>query len=95
MFEIVFSEKARDTFQSIQMQLLDRWGIDVVIQFEKRTWDIIGKLSKSPLIFQSSETNAIIRKVVIHKNCSLFYKIRGQKVELLFFWDNRQDPIFK
>ncbi|HWZ34958.1 MAG TPA: type II toxin-antitoxin system RelE/ParE family toxin [Mucilaginibacter sp.] len=94
MFEIIFSEKARDTFQSIQSQLFERWGVDIVIQFEKRTWDVIETLSESPFIFQSSEIDSSIRKVVVHKNCSLFYKVNGGKVELLFFWDNRQEPIF-
>lgn len=94
MFEIVFSEKANSTFLSIQEQLLERWGDDVVIEFEKRTLKIIETISVSPFIYQSTEINLSVRKAVIHKNCSLFYKVSEQKVVLLFFWDNRQEPIF-
>ena len=36
MFEIVFSKKANETFDFIEAQLLERWGADTVIKFEKR-----------------------------------------------------------
>ena len=93
MFEVVFSKKANETFDLIQTQLLERWGIDIVIKFEQRAIKVIETIADSPFIYQSVKTNAEVRKAVIHKNCSLFYKVSEQKIVLLFFWDNRQDPI--
>jgi plasmid stabilization system protein ParE len=93
MFEVIFSKRANETFDLIQTQLLTRWGTGIVIKFEQRTWKIIKSISNTPYIYQSIKTNVEVRKAVIHKNCSLFYKIREKRVVILFFWDNRQEPI--
>lgn len=94
MFEVVFSKKANETFDLIQLQLLERWGATTVIQFEQRTISVIATITDSPFIYQAIEIDPEVRKAVIHRNCSLFYKVNGQKIVILFFWDNRQDPIF-
>jgi plasmid stabilization system protein ParE len=94
VFGIVFSNRANETFDSIQAQLLERWGIATVVKFEERAIKVIEIISNTPFIYQSIEINAEIRKAFIHKNCSLFYKVSGQKIVILFFWDNRQEPIF-
>ena len=93
-FNVVFTDKADDTFDSIGNQILERWGQAELFKFRARVYDIVGRLSGSPFIFQAVEGSAVIRKAVIHKNCSLFYKINDQDIVLLFFWDNRQDPTF-
>jgi plasmid stabilization system protein ParE len=94
MFEVVFSKKANETFGFIQSQLLERWGADIVIKFEQRTMLVIETISNLPYIYQCIEMDPEVRKALIHKNCSLFYRIKGQKIVILFFWDNRQDPIW-
>lgn len=35
-----------------------------------------------------------IRKCIIHKDCSMFYRIYDTQIIIIFFWDNRQDPMF-
>jgi hypothetical protein len=74
--------------------LFERWGSQTVIKFEQRVIKLLGTIIESPFIFQPTEMNAEVRKAFIHKNCSLFYKGRGQKIVILLFWDNRQDPIW-
>lgn len=93
-FNVVFTEEADDTFDSIGNQILERWGQAELFKFRARVYDIVERLGRSPFIFQAVESSANIRKAVIHKNCSLFYKVDDPKIVLLFFWDNRQDPIF-
>ena len=94
MFEVVFSKKANETFDLIQQQLLERWGVTTVIKFEQRTMSVIATITNSPFIYQAIGNNPEVRKAVIHGNCSIFYRISGHKIAILFFWDNRQDPIF-
>ena len=94
MFEIVFSKRANETFDLIQLQLLERWGTASVIKFEQRTMLVLEAISNSPFMYQSIEIDSEVRKAIIHKNCSLFYRINGQKIVLLFFWDKRQYPMF-
>jgi hypothetical protein len=55
---------------------------------------VLAAITESPFIYQAIEIDPEVRKAVIHGNCSLFYRVSGQKIVILFFWDNRQDPIF-
>ena len=93
-FDVTFTNQADDTFDSIGNQILKRWGERELLIFRRRVYDVVERISKSPLIFRSVNNNDNIRKALVHKNCSMFYEIKGQKIDILFFWDNRQDPIF-
>jgi hypothetical protein len=44
-------------------------------------------------MFKSATENPNIRKGLIHKNCSVFYEVKTDQIEVLFFWDKRQEPI--
>ena len=93
-YTLVFSDTAIDTFESIKSQINDRWGTQQVMVFETRTLEVLDLIKSSPLIFQSIKIDNNIRKAVIHRNCSVFYEVREQTIEVLYFWDNRQAPLF-
>jgi hypothetical protein len=93
-YEIVFTIRAHDTFASIKSQIDNRWGKKSVIDFEQRTSRILDVISHSPFVYNAIPLNRNIRKGFIHLNCSMFYEVKEQSIEILFFWDNRQDPIF-
>ena len=88
-----YSPFAIQTFKEISAQLNDRWGNKYVAEFKKRTVKVIETIRISPFLYQSIESNSNVRKGFIHKNCSVFYKVKETKIEILFFWDNRQDPM--
>lgn len=94
IYTIIFSETAIETFDSIRDQIYNRWGDRSVIDFEQRTLKVLELIEHSPFVFQSTPIYENVRKGFIHRNCSMFYEIRDQRIEILFFWDNRQDPIF-
>jgi plasmid stabilization system protein ParE len=93
-FEVVLSNEAIDTFESISDQIDTRWGDKEVNAFRIRTYKVVEIISKFPLIFPAIGNTEYIRKAFIHKNCSMFYAIGNTYIEILFFWDNRQGPIF-
>jgi hypothetical protein len=95
IYTIIYSEEAIETFDASSEQINQRWGIKHVLIFEQHTLKAIEIIRKSPLIFQATETNMNVRKAFIHKSCSMFYKVNSTNIEILFFWDNRQDPIFR
>lgn len=94
-FEIIFSETAVETYNSIFDQINDRWGKIIAIKFEKKTFATLEIISKKPFIFKAVEIdNFNIRKSLINKNCSFFYEVSSLQIQILYFWDNRQDPLF-
>ncbi|HEY2584076.1 MAG TPA: type II toxin-antitoxin system RelE/ParE family toxin [Mucilaginibacter sp.] len=93
-FNVVFSDEANDTFESIGEQIRAKWGDNEVYEFRKRVYKVAEIISNFPMIFQGVSNTENIRKAFIHKNCSMFYRVDNTYIEVLFFWDNRQDPIF-
>lgn len=94
MFELVFSKRANETFDSIQDQILNKWGEHSLKKFDERIYEVLQLLAKSPFIYEAVAEYPTVRKAIVHKNCALYYKVSKERVILLFFWDNRQDPIF-
>jgi plasmid stabilization system protein ParE len=93
--EIIFSDEATDTFDSIGLQIQAKWGEREMNEFRKRTYKVIDIIRKFPLVFQAIENTDKVRKAFIHKNCSMFYLIGDTYIEILFFWDNRQEPLIR
>jgi len=91
---IIFSEEANESFESIGQQIQVRWSENEVNEFRKRVYKVVDIISGYPLIFQAVNKTDDVRKAFIHKNCSMFYRVNDTYIEILFFWDNRQDPIF-
>ncbi|SEO65344.1 type II toxin-antitoxin system RelE/ParE family toxin [Mucilaginibacter sp. OK283] len=93
IYTVVFSLTAIETFDAIKFQIQERFGNKIVAEFEERTLKVLETLSLSPEIFQSLKQAPHIRKGFIHKNCAMFYQVKATQIEILFFWDNRQEPI--
>lgn len=73
--EVIWSSKARITFFNILDYLDTNWTKKEIIQFHQRTEIIIRAIRKNPGIFPHSLKHKNIRRAVIDKNNSLFYRI--------------------
>jgi hypothetical protein len=93
IYPVKYSDRAIETFDAICEQIELRWGLKHLSIFEERTLKVIDTL-ENLLFFQAIEVNSKVRKAFIHKNCSMFYRVGSSYIEVLFFWDNRQAPIF-
>jgi hypothetical protein len=93
--EIIWSSKARITFFGVLDYLDKNWTRKEMIQFNLKTQIIINAIRKNPGIFPASVKFKEVRRAIIDKNNSLFYKIddHPQKIYLLTFFDNRQNPV--
>lgn len=93
-YEVIFTPEAEDTYESIVAQLSERWGEKFVLEFENNLDEVLENLEKSPFMYPVYEEAIQIRRVVLHKNCSLLYKVISEVVLVVCFWDNRQDSAF-
>jgi len=91
--EVRWSEEAEITFDNIFSFIVFRWSESAAIKFKNKTKKILLNLSKQPLIFPECGIDNV-RKAVITKQSSVFYEVTSKQVILLYFWDNRQDPLF-
>lgn len=93
-YDVIFTPEAEDTYESVVFQLSERWSNKFVLEFENHLEEVLEILERSPFMYPVFEETMQIRRVILHKNCSLLYKVTGNKVLVVCFWDNRQSPMF-
>lgn len=54
---------------------------------------MIDSIALQPYVFQATQIEGV-RKAVITKQTSVVYKVNSDFIEILFFWDNRQETVF-
>jgi len=92
--EIIWSAKAKITFYSVIDYLNENWTKREIVKFNQRTLITINAIRKNPQIFTASSKSKDVRRAIVDKNNSFYYKIDtyNQKIYLLTFFDCRQDP---
>jgi plasmid stabilization system protein ParE len=90
-YSVIWSPKARLTYYKILEYLVENWTLKELEDFVDRTEDVINHICDNPLLYPYSGKGEIHRCVVV-KQINLFYRIKTTTIELLVFWDNRQDP---
>ncbi len=90
--EIYWTRRADKKFDQIIDYLLKEWGEDVAKVFTRKVYDFLDILSEFPEIGTIENKERGIRGFTIIKQVNLFYRIPGDKVVLLNFFDNRQHP---
>jgi plasmid stabilization system protein ParE len=90
-YNIEWSPRAKFTHQQILDYLQKNWTEKEINNFVTRTETVLLYISQNPLQYPYSKENDI-HKCVLRKQVSLYYQIKQNTVELLYFWDNRQNP---
>lgn len=91
---VSYSPEAKETLSSVCNFILEKFGLRAMNKFVAKAERTIALIAEHPLMFKQSEIDKDVRTGLITKQCSLFYRVTDTSVELLFFWDNRQEPIF-
>ena len=90
-FKIVWTPKAQESFGNIIRYLEKHWTEREIEKFVIKTDHIINLISEYPRSFLKSEKKSVF-KARVNKQNSLFYRCKKNQVELLLFWDIRQNP---
>lgn len=90
--QIVWSPLAEQDFENILEYLAENWDNSVTNQLIDLTEEVMGQISNNPrqypLIFKKEK----IRKCVLTKHNTLFYRDNKSQVDILRVYDTRQDP---
>ncbi len=92
-YGIRFSPEAEETYALLVVQLLQRWGDRFVQKVEIKLSKAIQIIIDNPFFYPVADNGTGIRKCLLHKNCSMLYKVYNNEVLIVCFWDNRQDPL--
>jgi plasmid stabilization system protein ParE len=89
---ITWSPLAESDFSNILNYLDQNWEKKVAANFIDLTDSIISQISKNPKQFPFIHKRKGIRKCVLTKHNTLFYRDKRSIVEILRIYDTRQDP---
>jgi len=88
--EIVWSEIAKLQFENVLEYYVERNGNkNYSLKLIDEVEDLLNTLSKSELIGRLTSNK--FTRVISMKVYLIFYEINGDRIEIVFFWDNRQD----
>ncbi len=89
---IIWSPAAEQDFRSILDYLQNKWSQRVINKFINKVDDNIGLILEDPKIFPIINEELKIRKSVITKHNTLYYREVSKEVEIVRLFDARQDP---
>ena len=90
--QIIWSPLAESDLSKILDYLDKNWEIKVATNFLDLTDNFLNQISLNPKQFPLIHNRKGIRKCVITKQNTLFYRNRRNRVEVLRIYDTRQNP---
>jgi len=89
---ILWTDEAKETFDNTVIQIEYKWGISSAAKFVSQANRTLNTIALQPYLFKASYTSNV-RQAFITKQTSMFYEVHSTYIAVLFFWDNRQEPI--
>jgi plasmid stabilization system protein ParE len=92
--KVSWTPTARKTYFKILDYLEISWTEKELQNFIDEVDQVIKHIAKDPHMYEASRKKKNVRKGFITKHNTLYYRIKPRKkeLELITFWDNRQDP---
>mgnify|MGYP000845360450 FL=1 len=89
---IIWAPLSEKDYDQILDFLIINWDVNVVTEFMDMTEHLINQISDNPKQFPLINKKHRIRKAVLTKHNSLFYRESRNHVDILRIYDTRQDP---
>jgi plasmid stabilization system protein ParE len=89
---VIWSELAVNDFESILAYLSLNWGMEVVNSFIDRTDIYINQICNTPSLFPFIQKSKKIRRCILTKHNTLYYRYNKGRIDILRIYDNRQNP---
>ena len=91
--QIIWSKNAQITFDAIVVYLENTFGNNVAKKFIAKADSSIQTIASFPNLYKAISLKQNVRKATIRKVCSFYYELNDNTIVILYFWDNRHEPI--
>lgn len=89
---IIWSSLSENDFENILNYLDKKWGNQIAFDFIELTENLLNQIVINPKQFPVFYKRKKVRRCVLTKHNSLFYRDGKTKIEILRIYDTRQDP---
>jgi plasmid stabilization system protein ParE len=90
--KVRYSERAKNEYLKILEDLNKDFGIRVAEKVDKRIQKILAQIVINPNQFPESKERKNIRRCVLSKQTTLYYKHNNDYIEVVTFWANQKNP---
>ena len=92
MRKINFSKNAESNLEFILDYLNAKFSKRVLDKFIKNLDKTVFLIQNNPEIFPLSSRNSKLRKCILSKQTTIYYKFSNEEINILSFFDTRQNP---
>ena len=89
--EVRWTQESVDTFNKIIEYLESKWTHRDVENFVSATDIVVRFISENPKMFRKTNKKNI-REALVTPHNLMIYKINGERIDIITFWDTRQNP---
>lgn len=90
-YQLVWTNEAHSTLEQLIAGLDEinpQAGDNLIMQLDK----CLSLIARMPHMYAATSQKPAVRRCLINRHTALYYRINGQLVELLSFFDTRQNP---
>lgn len=92
VFSVAISSRAEKNLEEIISYLETEWSIRVRDKYLSILEQKIKLISESPSIYPASIKRKSIHRCILTKHSILYYKTKGDHIEIITIQDSRRDP---
>ena len=90
--KVVISKTAEKKLNKLFEYLVKEWSVKVKTQFVEKLDSAIRIIKNQPEIFPESKKGNGLRKCVITKQTTLYYRFNSKRIDIVTVFDTRQNP---
>jgi plasmid stabilization system protein ParE len=91
-YKVFWTPEAEDTFNQNILYLQYKWNEAVIENFIAKTEEAIDTIRANPLLFPLINKKKRVHKCLVVRQVSLYYRVVENRIYLITFWNNYQDP---
>jgi plasmid stabilization system protein ParE len=91
-FKILWTNRALSDLKNIVTYLEENWTVNEIQKFTRLLDLQLNRLIIHPFLFPASNKYKKIRKSVLTRQISIYYRVINNEIQIITLFDNRQNP---
>ncbi len=91
-YKIIWTDEALDNLADIIEYLELRWTKREIRNFSRLLDQQVNLIRSNPELFPTSATSSLLRKSVLTKQTTIYYRVDNNEIQIVTLFDNRKDP---
>ncbi len=91
-YRLIWSDEALNNLKGIINYLENNWTKREIKKFAQLLDKQLSLIEKKPFLFAISDKSNGLRKSVLSKQTTIYYRITDREIRIITLFDNRQNP---